>query len=69
MAVEAAAAEGVRRVVLTTTISAIGAAIGNRPADESTSYPEDWLGPVYPDVKHAGEGGDELRRHRRRGVR
>jgi nucleoside-diphosphate-sugar epimerase len=42
IAVQAAAAEGVRRVVLTSTISAIGAANG-RPADESTSYPEDWL--------------------------
>ncbi|MFZ0381376.1 MAG: NAD-dependent epimerase/dehydratase family protein [Solirubrobacteraceae bacterium] len=54
IAVEAAAAEGLRRVVLTSTISAIGTANG-RPADESTSYPEDWLGLVYPDSKHAGE--------------
>jgi dihydroflavonol-4-reductase len=55
IAVEAAAAEGVRRVVLTSTISAIGTANGNGPADESTSYPSDWLGLVYPDSKHAGE--------------
>jgi dihydroflavonol-4-reductase len=55
VAVEAAAAEGVRRVVLTSTISAIGTANGNGPADESTSYPSDWLGLVYPDSKHAGE--------------
>ena len=55
VAVEAAAAEGVRRVVLTSTISAIGTANGNGPADESTSYPEDWLGLAYPDSKHAGE--------------
>jgi dihydroflavonol-4-reductase len=55
IAVEAAAAEGVRRVVLTSTISAIGTANGNGPADESTSYPVDWLGLVYPDSKHAGE--------------
>jgi dihydroflavonol-4-reductase len=55
VAVEAAAAEGVRRVVLTSTISAIGLADGDRPADERTSYPEDWLGLVYPDSKHAGE--------------
>jgi dihydroflavonol-4-reductase len=54
VAVEAAAAAGVRRVVLTSTISAIGTANG-RPADESTQYPEDWLGLVYPDSKHAGE--------------
>jgi dihydroflavonol-4-reductase len=54
VAVEAAAAEGVRRVVLTSTISAIGTANGG-PADETTDYPEDWLGLVYPDSKHAGE--------------
>src|ERR1700759_3716834 len=55
VAVEAAAAEGVGRVVLTSTISAIGTANGNGPADESTSYPSNWLGLVYPDSKHAGE--------------
>jgi dihydroflavonol-4-reductase len=55
VAVEAAAAAGVRRVVLTSTISAIGTANGNGPADESTSYPDDWLGLAYPDSKHAGE--------------
>lgn len=55
VAVEAAAAEGVRRVVLTSTISAIGVANGDGPADESTRYPSDWLGLVYPDSKHAGE--------------
>ena len=46
---------GVRRVVLTSTISAIGVANGNGPADERTDYPEAWLGLVYPDSKHAGE--------------
>jgi len=55
VAIEAAAAEGVRRVVLTSTISAIGTANGNGPADESTTYPDDWLGLAYPDSKHAGE--------------
>jgi dihydroflavonol-4-reductase len=55
IAVEAAAAEGVRRVVVTSTVSAIGHARGPDPADESTEYPEDWLGLVYPDSKHAGE--------------
>jgi dihydroflavonol-4-reductase len=55
VAVEAAAAVGVRRVVLTSTISAIGLANGDGPADESTSYPKEWLGLVYPDSKHAGE--------------
>jgi dihydroflavonol-4-reductase len=55
IAVQAAAAAGVRRVVVTSTISAIGLANGNRPATEETSYPEDWLGLAYPDSKHAGE--------------
>ena len=53
VAIEAAAAEGVGRVVLTSTISAIGTANGG-PADDTTYYPEDWLGLVYPDSKHAG---------------
>jgi dihydroflavonol-4-reductase len=55
VAVEAAAAEGVRRVVATSTISAIGTADGSGPADERTEYPEDWLGLAYPDSKHQGE--------------
>jgi dihydroflavonol-4-reductase len=65
IAVEAAASEGVRRVVLTSTISAIGLADGDRPADEHTSYPRDWLGLVYPDSKHAGESSarDAADRH------
>src|SRR3954468_6764816 len=53
-AVEAAAAEGLERVVVTSTISAIGPANG-RPADESTEYPEEWMGLAYPDSKHEGE--------------
>ena len=55
IAVEAAAAEDVRRVVLTSTISAIGPAEGDGPADERTGYPKNWLGLAYPDSKHAGE--------------
>jgi dihydroflavonol-4-reductase len=55
VAVEAAAAEGVERVVLTSTISAIGPAPNGRPADEDTEYPADWLGLAYPDSKHEGE--------------
>jgi dihydroflavonol-4-reductase len=55
VAIEAAAAEGVRRVVLTSTISAIGTADGEEPADEQTPYPQNWTGLVYPDSKHAGE--------------
>src|SRR3954453_17168307 len=52
---EAAAAEGLRRVVLPSTISAIGVPQDDRPADETTEYPENWLGLAYPDSKHEGE--------------
>jgi dihydroflavonol-4-reductase len=55
VAVEAAAAEGLKRVVLTSTISAIGPATNGRPANEDTEYPRDWLGLAYPDSKHEGE--------------
>jgi dihydroflavonol-4-reductase len=55
MAVEAAAAAGCRRVVLTSSISAIGLPRDGRPADENTPYPRDWLGLTYPDSKHEGE--------------
>jgi dihydroflavonol-4-reductase len=55
VAIEAAASEGLRRVVLTSTISAIGPPSDGRPADERTEYPEDWLGLAYPDSKHEGE--------------
>jgi dihydroflavonol-4-reductase len=54
IAVEAAAAAGVSRVVVTSTISAIGTA-SNGPADETTEYPENWLGLLYPDSKRQGE--------------
>jgi dihydroflavonol-4-reductase len=57
VAVEAAAAEGLRRVVITSTISAIGTADGDQPADERTEYPPDGLGLTYPDSKHHGELG------------
>ena len=65
IAVQAAAAAGVSRVVVTSTISAIGVANGNGPADEETSYPADWLGLAYPDSKHAGEAAafDAADRH------
>jgi dihydroflavonol-4-reductase len=55
VAVEAAAAEGVRRVVLTSTISAIGLRHDGRSANEETEYPANWLGLAYPDSKHEGE--------------
>jgi len=54
VAVEAAAFEDVKRVVLTSTISAVGTA-GDRPADEQNPYPEEGLGLVYADAKRGGE--------------
>jgi dihydroflavonol-4-reductase len=53
--VEAAAAAGAQRVVVTSSISAVGLPSGELPADERTVYPEDWLGLTYPDSKHEGE--------------
>jgi dihydroflavonol-4-reductase len=55
VAVEAAAEAGCRRVVLTSSISAIGLPSDDGPADERTAYPNDWLGLTYPDSKHEGE--------------
>src|SRR5579884_3514605 len=55
VAVEAAAAAGCRRVVMTSSISAIGLPDDDRPADEDTPYPAQWLGLTYPDSKHEGE--------------
>jgi dihydroflavonol-4-reductase len=55
LAVEAAAAAGCRRVVLTSSISAVGLPSDGRPADEQTRYPKNWLGLTYPDSKHRGE--------------
>ena len=46
--------EDVGRVVVTSTISAVGTADG-RPADEENPYPEEGLGLVYADAKRAGE--------------
>src|SRR5438477_3170661 len=55
VAVEAAAAAGCRRLVLTSSISAIGPPGDGLPADERTRYPRDWMGLTYPDSKHEGE--------------
>jgi dihydroflavonol-4-reductase len=55
VAVEAAAAAGCRRLVLTSTISAVGLPSNGGSADEDTDYPDDWLGLTYPDSKHEGE--------------
>lgn len=55
--VEAAAAEGVRRVVVTSSVSAIGPADGEESgdADEDTDYPDEGLELEYADSKHTGE--------------
>ncbi|MGI8631666.1 MAG: NAD-dependent epimerase/dehydratase family protein [Solirubrobacterales bacterium] len=53
--VEAAAAEGVGRVVVTSSISAVGEATDDGPATEDTPYPEDGFGLHYPDSKRRGE--------------
>ncbi len=55
LVVEAAAAAGCRRVVVTSSISAVGLPSDESPADEQTAYPKDWLGLTYPDSKHEGE--------------
>lgn len=53
--VEAAAAEGVERVVLTSTVAAIGTAPGDDVADESHVYRPGGAGMDYADSKHEGE--------------
>lgn len=53
--VEAAAAEGVERVVLTSTVAAIGTAAGDDVADETHVYRAGGPGMVYADSKHEGE--------------
>ena len=53
--VEAAAAEGVRRVVLTSSVAAIGTAPEGEVADESHVYRSGGGSMVYADAKHEGE--------------
>jgi dihydroflavonol-4-reductase len=53
--VESAADVGVRRVVLTSSVAALGPAPPGRPADERAAYPERGVGLVYADAKHEGE--------------
>jgi dihydroflavonol-4-reductase len=55
IAVEAAAAEGVRRVVLTSSVAGIGPAPPGRPGTEDDFYRGGGLGLTYPDAKHEGE--------------
>jgi dihydroflavonol-4-reductase len=55
IAVEAAAEAGVRRVVLTSSVAAIGPAPADRPADENDHFPRGGTGMIYADSKHEGE--------------
>jgi dihydroflavonol-4-reductase len=55
IAVECAAAAGVRRVVLTSSVAAIGPAPSGRPADESDRFPSGGTGMIYADSKREGE--------------
>jgi dihydroflavonol-4-reductase len=53
--VEAAAAESVRRVVVTSSVAGIGPAPRDRPGTEDDAYRGGGLGLAYPDAKHEGE--------------
>jgi len=55
IAVEAAAAEGVRRVVVTSSVAGIGPAPPGRSGTEEDVYRGGGLGLTYPDAKHEGE--------------
>jgi dihydroflavonol-4-reductase len=55
LAVEAAAAEGVDRVVVTSSVGAIGPAPADRPGTEADVYRGWELGLTYPNAKHEGE--------------
>ncbi|HEX8073391.1 MAG TPA: NAD-dependent epimerase/dehydratase family protein [Thermoleophilaceae bacterium] len=55
LVVEAAAAEGVPRVVHTSSVAAVGRAPHGRAADESTVFRSGEFGLAYGDAKHEGE--------------
>ena len=55
IAVEAAAAEDVRRVVITSSVAGIGPAPRDRPGTEEDVYRGWELGLTYPEAKHEGE--------------
>jgi dihydroflavonol-4-reductase len=55
LALEAAAAEGVRRVVVTSSVAGIGPAPPDRAGTEEDVYRGGGLGLTYPDAKHEGE--------------
>lgn len=55
LAVEAAAAEGVRRIVVTSSVAGIGPAPPGEVASEETVFRGGGLGLTYVDAKHEGE--------------
>ena len=55
MAVEAAAAEGVRRVVVTSSVAGIGPVAPGAVGDETQPFLGGGLGMTYVDAKHEGE--------------
>ena len=55
IAVEAAAAEDVRRLVLTSSVAGIGPALQGEVGTEDDVYRGAGLGLAYPDAKHEGE--------------
>jgi dihydroflavonol-4-reductase len=55
LVVEAAAAEEVRRVVVTSSVAGIGPGPPGRPGTEDDLYRGGGLGLTYPDAKHEGE--------------
>ena len=55
LAVEAAAAEGAERVVITSSVGGVGPAHGGRPGREDDVYRGGGLGLTYVDSKHEGE--------------
>ena len=55
IAVEAAAAEGVGRVVVTSSVAGIGPAPPGKTGTEDDVYRGGGLGLAYPDAKHEGE--------------
>ena len=71
VAVEAAAAEGLKRVVLTSTISAIGPTTNGQPASELTDLPARLARPGLPGLQARGRArgarGRRAPRHRGRG--
>jgi dihydroflavonol-4-reductase len=65
LTVEAAARAGARRLVVTSSVGALGPARGGRAANEQNAWPEEGTGLIYTDAKHEGElaafeAGDRL---------